>query len=250
MKLGEPQRGEEVPGHLAAILGSPPGQVRVRHVCAISAKGSVMRISERTPKSPLDFFLLNAARAAASAILTTGRILRDEPDVVHRLQGPPGAVAALEDFRRGILGRREPPWLAVLTSGRAIDPEHPAFAAGLPVVFLTSPNGERELRHAGLPAGARVVPTAHVDAPRAVAWLATHAPPGAVLIEAGPSAARTLYTDPCRIEELWLSRYLGNELPAELLGETLEESLFPPARSQADHDQPSGPWRFARHAWA
>ena len=248
MKLGEPQHGEEVPDHLAAILGSRPERVRVRHVCAVTAKGSVMRISERTPKSPLDFFLLNAARAAAGAILTTGRILREEPDVVHRVQGPPAVVAALEDFRRGILGLRQPPWLGVLTSGRSVDPAHPAFAAGLPVVFLTSPEGERALREVGLPAGARVEAAAGMDSERAVGWLAAHAPPGAVLVEAGPTAARSLYTASCPVEELWLSRYLGDDLPADLEGEALAEDRLPSARSRADHDEPSGPWRFARHA--
>lgn len=247
MQLGEPQNGAEVPAHLAAILGSAPSSVRVRHVCAVSAEGSVMRISPRTPRSALDFFLLNAARAGAGAILTTGRILREEPEVVHGVQGPPASVAALGAWRREILGLGALPWLAVLTSGRAVDPDHPAFAAGLPVVFLTSPDGERRLRDGGLPSGARVQADSRTDAAHAVTWLAAEAPPGAVLIEAGPSVARALY-DSGRIEELWLSRYLGDDLPEDLEGGRFEESASVPVRSHTEHVEPSGRWRFSRHA--
>jgi hypothetical protein len=103
-------------------------------------------IGPHSPKSATDFFLLNLARARADAIVTTGKILRDEPAVEHRLQGADGEPAALAAWRRERLGKREPPCSVVLTTGREIDLFHPLFRSAPRVIILTGESAAGALR--------------------------------------------------------------------------------------------------------
>ena len=83
-------------------FGAVPGMEKgALHVAAVwrpagGDRNVVLRISDQTPSSEVDFLLLNLARARAEAIVTTGRILHEEPGVVHDLQGPAPVRAALE----------------------------------------------------------------------------------------------------------------------------------------------------------
>src|SRR5690606_11501377 len=93
-------------------------------------------IGPGAPPSAHDFFVLQAARARADAIVTTGRNLRAEPAVTHGLQdaAAPGLVA----WRRERLGKQRPPILLVLTSARDLPVDHPALhGACAPLIFTS-----------------------------------------------------------------------------------------------------------------
>ena len=57
--------------HVAAVWETPDGRYRT------------LRVGEGAIRSASDAVVLSAARARADAIVTTGRILRDEPELMH-----------------------------------------------------------------------------------------------------------------------------------------------------------------------
>ncbi len=227
-----PSSLEPVEEKLARVLGGPVGATRgVLHVAAVDAGDDVLRIRPDTPKSELDLFLLETARTRADAIVTTGRILREEPGVTHESRG-----------------RASDPYLVVLTSGRDLDPAHPALAARVrPVIFTAADRADALLR--ALPDRVRVVADDNPDIRRAVAFARDELAAGCVSIEAGPSSALPLYGEPPAVDELWLSRVLAPVAPhlrggAFLTASKLDALL--PLASRAEHDQESGRWRFER----
>jgi len=95
-----------------------------------------IRIHERSPKSELDFFVLNAIRAASDLALASAKLLRDEPHYAATVQG--SSAAALCEWRTRYLGKPQDfqhPDTAIITSfvapseaqkqalGKDIDPE-------------------------------------------------------------------------------------------------------------------------------
>ena len=231
--------------------GAVPAASLVLHVAALSAAGEVLRIQHDTPRSELDFFLLNAARARSDAILTTGRILREEPELRHEIQGAPEDVEALLGWREGALRKGEPPFLIVLSSGRDLDPRHPAFATSTRPVVYTAEARVMALRRT-LPGEVMVVGDTAPSLRRALAFTRSQLGAQTISVEAGPSTALSLYDDPLQIDELWLSEYLEAEVPATLLGArflapSALDSLLP-TRSRAEHAQASGRWRFTRRS--
>jgi riboflavin biosynthesis pyrimidine reductase len=243
--LGE--RFGAVPGEEAGVLHvaavwRPPGEDR--HV--------VLRICDQTPRSDLDFLLLNLARARAEAIVTTGRILRQEPGVTHDLQGSPGVRRALGAWRRDVLGLAEPPWLLVLTSGRDLDPRHPAFRAWARPIILCPASSVTEVR--GRTAGTRIQVAGTADPGIRAALDHLQAERGArrISIEAGPSTARAAYDDPARIDELLLSVFAAAAIPPAVAGGELPprreiERILGPPRAAFTLDEPSGRWRYERY---
>jgi riboflavin biosynthesis pyrimidine reductase len=237
-----------------ALLGDDPARAgRVLHVAAVcrDAEGvaRVLRIGPETPKSAHDSFLLSLARARAEAIVTTGRILREEPALTHGLRGPPALRAALSAWRRERLVLAHDPWLLVLSSGRALDPMHPAFHAPLRPVLYVPSAAAAGLRERFADTDARV---ASVPQPTVRFALDHLRRLGArrITLEAGPSTARELYDEPVGVDELWLATYEGAP-PEALLGEPFASearlrAALPEAGPPAFRDEPSGRWRFER----
>jgi riboflavin biosynthesis pyrimidine reductase len=196
----------------------------------------VIEIGPESPQSDTDFFALSLARARADAILVTGKILRAEPQL----------RCILPDDLGRWRGVRPPPDLVVLTRGRDLDPSHPALSGAWarPVIFTTEES-------AAALAASNLVVVGHPDpsARAAVDWAVSE---GArvVSIEAGPSAAASLYDARPLVDEVLLSEFRG-DLPDELRGgspftrETLE-AHFRPDRAPHTVEEPSGPWRFTR----
>ena len=227
--------------HVAAVWRTPGGGLRV------------LRIRPGTPRSETDFLVLNAARACADAVVTTGKILREEPEVSHALQGSPGAVEALARWRRDVLRRDRPACSAVLTSGRELDLDHPLLRSGHALLFvpeeavdrLRADVGSREIEVVGSPSP---------DLRALVTWLREARGLRTISIEAGPSTALELYASPLGIDELWLSIFEG-ELDPELAGAEFPAlaqiaHLLPEGAPGVRVDEPSGPWSFSRHARA
>jgi riboflavin biosynthesis pyrimidine reductase len=243
---------------LGARLGEVPGEQKgVLHVAAVwrppgQDRNVSLRICDRSPKSDIDFLLLNLARARSDAIVTTGRILREEPDVFHDLQGPPGMRAALHAWRRQELGLSQPPWLLVLTSGRDLDPTHPAFhASARAIVFCPESNAAEATRRVE---GASIEVVGHPvpDLSAAVTYLRFRRDARWIAIEAGPSTAVAAYRAPPLVDELLLSVFGAATLAPDLVAGELPsrseiERVFGPPRAGFAALEPSGPWVFEHY---
>lgn len=219
----------------------------VIHVLALADRDDgprVIKIGPDSPKSTHDFFALNLARARADAIIVTGKILRDEPQLRYDLQGD--AADALSRWRRDIAHKPAPPRLVVLTSGRHIDFEHPAFSSWAEPWLFTSREAAGDLTP---PQRVNVWGSASPGIRQAVDWLKAQ---GArtISIEAGASTATELYEPPLAVDEVMRSVFEGSLDPEHLdrpfLDDELLERHFGAAHTRARLDEPSGPWRFER----
>lgn len=215
----------------------------------------MLRIGDRAPRSEVDSLLLNLARARADAIVTTGRILREEPDVSHDLQGSPGVRSTLHAWRRQELSLSQPPWLLVLTSGRDLDPAHPAFhATARPIVFCPEAGAAAVARRVEQ-ASIEVVGHPAPDLRSAIDYLCYRRGARRITIDAGPSTAIELYRDPALVEELVLSVFLAGSIPGSLASGELPttselESILGPPRGAFTAEENSGAWRFEHYRCA
>lgn len=180
----------------------------------------VMHIGPQTPPSAADALALSVARAQAEAIITTGRILRAEPDVRYVPFGP--AAEALLAWRREVLGLATLPQVVVLT-GQPL-PEHPALASGQAVRALAMD-------------GIAAVKVLQDQGLRSIA------------LEAGPSVAASFYTPGSPLQQLMLSTCHAPALPAEVIGPVLatEAALaatLPHATPAVERTEAGVPWRF------
>ncbi len=237
------------------LLGDDPARAgRVLHVAAVwrDARGAarVLRIGPHAPRSDHDRFLLALARARAEAIVTTGRILREEPALTHGPLGPPELRAALTAWRRERLVLEAKPWLLVLSSGRGLDPEHPAFRGPTRPLLFVPADAAAELRERFARTEVRV---ASVPQPSVRLALAHLRRLGAkrITVEAGPTTARELYQEPPVADELWLATYAGEALAAEAIGEPFVDDarLFAAlgaSSTQVAREERSGRWLFER----
>lgn len=237
------------------LLGADPARAgRVLQTVSVwrDPRGAahVLRSGPRTPRSRSDSFLLALGRARAEAIVTTGKILRDEPGVTHAVFGAPAMRAALLAWRRERLVLALDPWLLVLSSGRGLDPAHPAFHAPLRPILFVPAAAATGLRERFAETDVRVVAP---PAPSLGAALDHLRRLGArhITVEAGPTSTRGLYEDPVGIDELWLSTYAGSPPDPEVIGEPFADdaalvAALPGASTAVERDEASGPWRFER----
>ncbi len=242
----------EVDDAIAGVYGSRfEARPRLSHITALWEQASgplrTIRINEHAPKSALDWFVLNASRARADAIITTGQILRDEPSLTYSLSGPNALERVLLRWRRERWGLSEPPWLLILTSGKRVDYTHPAFRGwARPVIFTSDQEASRYLADAPCP----VVSDATPDLVRAVQHLRAQRECSSVSIETGPTTSRALYEEPLALDEALVSVFKGRSLPTQAQGEPFVDlselrARFSTESAQA-HQEPSGPWSFYR----
>lgn len=250
-----PSRGpDEVERRAVALYGGAvQAQTGVLHVTAVwrspSGELRTLRITPATPRSETDAFVLALARARADAIVTTGKILRDEPELSHAIED-----AGLLAWRRERVGRSEPARSVVLTSGREIDWSHPILRGGARVLLVTSHEGARRLEDGRRAAVADVEVMARQDPGLrdTVLMLRRDLGCATIAVEAGPSTSRQLYRDPALVDELLLSVYEEPDLPAEVCGEASLEpdriaELFGPPHHEVSRRERSGRWSFRRY---
>jgi len=219
----------------------------------------VLAVGPHAPKSNHDFFLLNAARARAEAIVTTAAILRAEPNVHYGLQGPPRVVQALRAYRAA-LGLRSSPLLVVMSAGASFETNHPALKLAAQVV-LVAPDAQASRARAHQLPGSTLLPVPEGYGPgRALAGalrrLATQRAIRNVTLEAGPSVAADFYATSGPPDALWLSRCVpetGQFAPQALgpelkLGKTPPEQLFREASQPAAIHTAGFSWFFQRFA--
>ncbi len=209
---------EDVSELLVEMFGSDPGtKSGVIHVAAVTGENQVLRITDQTPKSPHDAFLLNVSRARANVIVTTGRILREEPDLTHGYLGDENMQRSLASWRRDVVGVEDPGRVLVLTSGKDLNAEHPVFSAARSVTIYTSKEGADALTEVAFGA-AEVVAVDRPSIRNVIDFLLTDCGVATVSVEAGPSTTPALYERPVKVDELLLSTFRGAIAPALLAG--------------------------------
>ena len=92
-----------------------------------------LRVDEHSPRSAYDWFALNLSRARADLVILTGAILREEPLLTGNVLAD--YKAALDEWRRSVWGRLQPPAVCVFTEG-PVDFSHPLFDATEGDVFV------------------------------------------------------------------------------------------------------------------
>lgn len=161
------ERSRSLSPGIEALFG--PGidwrlETGVVHVAAIGASPrAALAVGPDTPRSAADRFVLGFARARADVIVTTGAILRAEPQLVHRTSEDPSEAAAWAGWRAEVLGRAEAPALLVLSASGAIDPAHPALQAAARTIVWTTAAGRERLGPLGAGRVEVVVPAAHPE---------------------------------------------------------------------------------------
>lgn len=248
--MTEQDRIARVRARIDAVYGDhaleqAEGVVQVAAVFEDGEDWRVLKIGEGAPTSPTDAFVLALSRARADAIVVTGKILRDEPQLRYALEGEIGAD--LHAWRRAVLGRVEPPRLLVLSRSVDFDPDHPALHGWATPIVITSTaaaEGAGDL-------GVRVVGLPDPSLTAAIAWARTELSARTITIEAGPSTARTLYEDQePAIDELMVSIVEGPVVPnargGALVSEARARALLPESSGGAPVSEPSGRWRFFR----
>jgi riboflavin biosynthesis pyrimidine reductase len=242
----------DVAAEAAQLYGELPAPCGVVHVvAAVRAHDGllhVLAIGPHAPRSDTDFFVLQLCRARADVVLTSARILRDEPELSLAFVGP--WAPALSDYRRRVLGKAEL-GCAILTHSGDIPRDHPLLGERRPKLVLTSPDRKAQLERelAGVP-NLEVVAGQHGDARSALAWLEARGFTS-ISVEAGPTTAGTLYQPPPRVEQLFLSLAPAQGLDPRALGKPLppDEVLFEGLTLVSDvaRSELSGPWRFQRY---
>lgn len=253
----------EVSERLVRIYGEEPlDPSAVLHVTAVwqdeTGDLRTLRIREETPVSTTDAFVLGVARARASVIVTTGASLRAEPGLHHGLDGLRRPGKALAAWRRERIGLSEPPASCVLTASGKIDLRHRLFALSPRTLIYTRPGAADRLRQTVRDEGletVEVVSDANSSLAAAVEYLRIEEGFATVGIEAGPTAAATLYEHPgpnmCLVDELMLSRFEAGTPPDTVRGPALFEAsrleaLFSRSSPPYAGSEESGTWIFQR----
>lgn len=223
------------------------------------ASRAFIRIGPEAPHSPTDRFVLGFARARADAIVTTGAILRAEPDLVHRYADDPATEGAFRAWRESVLGNPRPPALVVLSQSGEFPVDHPALRAATSGFVWTSKAGRARLG----PSIARLSVDCVDDAASsrtaniaiALATARSRLLAETICFEGGPHASADLdWTrgqSALRVDELLLSQFTG-PLPQAALGEPFVSEAampahFPPLQTRTRRDEVSGAWVFERY---
>lgn len=246
--------GRTLPGRIDGGRVLPgPVVVQVTAVTPFEGERRVLRIGEQTPRSAVDFYLLNATRAWANVILTSGQILRDEPELSFALDGPN------ESSRRALATSRSErtgaaPRVGVLTSGSGLDESMAVWSRGGEFVLITDAEGAR--RSAGWVerAGVELAELQPVGPREAVDWareaVSDSADGGRVSVEFGGNSSADLYPAPSGstigsplVDMLLLSEYRGR------LADAVRGDPFLPGLRLEDFYEPGpeariGDWSF------
>lgn len=243
---------EAVSQRLRTLYGrDPAGQVGVLHSIALwidaAGEAHALRIAPGCPQSDTDAFLLRAARMRAEAIVTTGQILRDEPQLTHG-----ESDRGLRAWRRERVGLQASPRTVILTSGDQIDMKHPALGTEHRPMIITREEAAAPLRNAAHRAGVTLeVIGREATSIRDTLALLRGQGHRTVLVEAGPTTAVSLYDEPLRVDELLLAVYRGAVLAPQWIGPRFLnlnalEGAFRRRTPPTAVGEPSGEWTFQR----
>lgn len=226
------------------------GLPSILHVAAVYEDNNSYKIirvdSSKAPRSNEDFFALNLARARVDAIFTSGKVIREEADLSHSLQGP--FAKSLEEYRTKVLGKASPPYSLIFTRGSP-DLESSFFDNKTRPVIYTSTDGYNSLDKKVLEEKGIIAKDggASPTVEEALAYLKEELGVETVSMEAGPSVSNDLYNKSL-VSELMLSIYSGKISPEAIGNEfvskkTIEENLILDSLSN-NYDG----WTFKRYS--
>ncbi len=222
-------------------LCQPPG---ILHVTSVwRGQGGALptlRIGPDTPKSETDRFVLGLARARCDAIVTTGRILRDEPGVRHRLPD------ALADWRARYRGLAAAPVSVVLTGRLDLDPSHPLLQEAARVLVVTTATRAPALQARVANDRIEVVGRADASLRDTLDFLQRERGLASICVEAGPSSTRSLYADPLRVDELMLSVFEGERMAPGVAGNAFADDKLLARQLDRVHTWREAGWTFER----
>ena len=244
--------GESVENRIRALYGDEPlERARTVHVVATwrapDTSLCVIRPGPGAPHSTTDQCALRTARMRADVIITTGKILRDEPELTHDEFDP-----ELLAWRREDQGRPLPTLTTILTSGRDLDFDHPLFCrVPLPLVVVPGENQESVADRARAAGSDVEVLGRDAAGLRDTLHLLTERGFENLLVEAGPSTTRELYEAEPAVDELWLSVFEEPALGGEYVGEAFADAAqlratFDRTSTPAIRTEESGRWSFQR----
>jgi len=255
---------DEIDERLTALYGEVDWRAAkgVVQVAAIAAQDRAVIIpGPAAPASETDRFVLAAARARADAIVTTGAILRSEPDVRHDPAEDPSENQAFLGWRRDRLAKSLEPMIVVLSASGDVSVEHRAIRAAASGFVWTTSDGAARLRSRN---GERLANLDVVEGDPdldgvlgAIRRLVAFPGVETVLVEAGPNASAPLYARaqlPGSEEfghELLLSRYEGELAEAAVgprfISSTTIAKRFEAPPHEARIEDSSGEWTILRY---
>lgn len=241
---------------MRALYGTAelPRSAGVLHVAAVAAVGEgpdrFLKIGPESPRSAADAFALSLSRARADAIVTTAKILRDEPSMRAE---PFGRYApSLLAWRARVMGRARPPSLLILSQSGEIPLAHPALSAWVQPIVVTGAQGAAVLRERiGGGRAPRVHEMAAPGVAATIAWAREELGAETISIEAGPSTVNRLYEGSCAVDELLLSVFEGAvpgaAVGAPFVGQARLRELFgAPTSETVRNERTQGRWRIQR----
>ena len=273
------ETSEDIDARLETLYGIVDwrAQTGLLHVAAIeSALRRVLIPGSAAPPSETDRFVLGFARARAEALISTGAILRAEPDLVHTYAEDVRAQRAFEVWRAERLGLAAPPELILLSASGDFPQDHPALRAAERGVVWTTPAGADRLGERAGSLDVRASDSAAGVLGEVVGWLRRQQRARTILVEAGPTAADAMYCGGSheaptkasasgsagknrrhvvRCDELLLSRF-ESAPSADALGppfisaDRLQQHFGPPKSawpSTRTGSAGEGAWRFERY---
>ena len=228
---------------------APLTGARLTHVVS-TVRGSdghleVIKIDAEAPRSDTDAFILELARTRADAIVTTGRILREETELSHELAAPSRAWRSRE------LGKDTLPFSVVITRSGDIDLDHRLFHGEAEAWILAD---EQTIGRVDSPArrpGTRLFATPCKTVRDTLEWLWKMPDIESISLECGPSTVAELYREPPLVDELILAICEGADAQAtNTTGRFLHpreiEAIFGPAVTDLSVREGGLHWRFLR----
>ena len=212
-----------------------------------------VRVGPQAPRSETDGFALALARARADVIVTTGQILRDEPELQHEIGSASGMN--LSAWRREKLGRPAAPLIAVLTSGRSLDWNHPVFSGPSSVLLFTGEAQAKSLSEKARSLGVEVIGEPEPSLGSLLDRLRSSSAIRTVALEVGPKSMSSLSSMGSaslgRVQEWMLSLCLAPSIPSLAQGEPWPDLSDPEIGglrllSEYSSEETSGPWSFRR----
>lgn len=225
--------------HVLALWQAPNGPPRI------------IRIDSHAPQSETDRFALHLTRARADIVVTSGSILRAEPDLVHEIGDSDAMRREFRAWRSEVAGRNQPPQDLVLTRDRDLDLGHPLFRSPGRHILYTEQATAATLEPLAQARGIRVVGRPAPSLRDALAWLRDNTGARTIALEVGVRASAPLYDPPLAVDEILLSLYLEPQLPETQRGAPFFELAqlaehFDTVGTPVVRHEASGRWRFQR----
>ena len=212
----------DVAAAVRRIYGSPLDARGLIHSASVwqGDRGRYVAFTTGRGPSPSQHgeFAAHLARARADAILTSGRALRRQPELDHRLQGPGAAGDALAAWRRDHLLKSEPPVTLVVTANADLDLDHPVFRHWTRPVVLTTGQSQWQLESRAVDQGIEVVGSDTPSVRTAVEFLRRAFGAATIALEVESDALRELSEPPIAVDEVLLTIDQAPRIPAPALG--------------------------------